>query len=97
MKGNIMFKSQTYLERRNKLKKRIDSGIALFLGNDESPMNYKDNPYHYRQDSTFLYYFGLNIAGLSGVIDFDEDKDSTVFLSALKKVAKAKGCTHINN
>ena len=54
---------------------RIDSGIALFMGNDESPMNYTDNTYHFRQDSSFLYYFGLNTAGLTGIVDVDEGKD----------------------
>lgn len=70
-----MFKVQTYLERRKILKNRVDSGIAVFLGNDESPMNYLDNPYHFRQDSSFLYFFGLNTAGLVGVIDIDEGKE----------------------
>ena len=70
-----MFKVQTYLDRRKILRTRIDSGIAVFLGNDESPMNYEDNPYHFRQDSSFLYYFGLNKAGLTGIVDFDEGKD----------------------
>ncbi len=70
-----MFKIQTYLSRRGNLKTRIDSGIAVFMGNDESPMNYADNTYHFRQDSTFLYYFGLNTAGLTGIVDVDEGKD----------------------
>lgn len=70
-----MFKAQTYLNRRHNLRMRIDSGIALFMGNDESPMNYADNTYHFRQDSSFLYYFGLNTAGLTGIVDFDEGKD----------------------
>jgi len=70
-----MFKAQTYLNRRHNLRMRIDSGIALFMGNDESPMNYADNTYHFRQDSSFLYYFGLNTAGLTGIVDVDEGKD----------------------
>ncbi len=70
-----MFKAQTYLNRRHNLRMRIDSGIALFMGNDESPMNYADNTYHFRQDSSFLYYFGLNTACLTGIVDFDEGKD----------------------
>jgi Xaa-Pro aminopeptidase len=70
-----MFKAQTYLNRRHNLRTRIDSGIALFMGNDESPMNYADNTYHFRQDSSFLYYFGLNTAGLTGIVDVDEGKD----------------------
>ncbi len=70
-----MFKVQTYLSRRGNLKTRIDSGIAVFMGNDESPMNYTDNTYHFRQDSSFLYYFGLNTAGLTGIVDVDEGND----------------------
>jgi Xaa-Pro aminopeptidase len=70
-----MFKVQTYLSRRHNLKSRIDSGIAVFMGNDESPMNYADNTYYFRQDSSFLYYFGLNTAGLTGIVDIDEGKD----------------------
>jgi Xaa-Pro aminopeptidase len=70
-----MFETKTYLDRRNRLKKSIDSGLLLFLGNDESPMNYADNPFHFRQDSSFLYFFGLNYAGLAGVIDIDEDRE----------------------
>ncbi len=70
-----MFETATYTGRRKSLHSQIDSGLLLFLGNDESPMNYTDNPFHYRQDSTFLYFFGLNFAGLVGVIDIDAGKD----------------------
>jgi Xaa-Pro aminopeptidase len=70
-----MFKATTYINRRKRLHSQIGSGLLLFLGNDESPMNYADNPFHYRQDSTFLYFFGLNFAGLAGVIDIDTGKD----------------------
>lgn len=45
------------------------------LGNNDSPMNYPDNIYHFRQDSTFLYFFGLDQQGLAGVIDVDNDKE----------------------
>ena len=70
-----MFKKETYINRRKQLKSQFDSGILLFLGNEESSMNYLDNTYHYRQDSTFLYYFGLDYPGLVGIIDLDNDKD----------------------
>lgn len=70
-----MFDKTTYIERRKTLKSKISSGIAIFPGNDEAPMNYEDNTYHYRQDSSFLYYFGVDRPGLVGVIDFDENKD----------------------
>jgi len=70
-----MFDSKVYVERRQKLKKQVKSGILLFLSNNESPMNYPANPYHYRQDSNFLYFFGLDKPGFIGLVDIDEDKD----------------------
>lgn len=70
-----MFPKDTYINRRNLLKKRLGSGILLFMGNDECGMNYEDNTYHFRQDSTFLYFWGLSYAGLTAIIDIDEDKE----------------------
>lgn len=70
-----MFSATTYSERRNKLKKKFKKGILLFLGNNEAPMNYADNVYHFRQDSTFLYYWGLNQPGAAAVINIDKDQD----------------------
>ena len=70
-----MFAKETYMQRRALLKKKLGSGVLLFLGNDECGLNYEDNTFRYRQDSTFLYYFGLSCAGLSAIIDIDEDKE----------------------
>ncbi|MDR3251231.1 MAG: aminopeptidase P family protein [Tannerella sp.] len=70
-----MFSKETYLNRRAALKKSVGSGLLLFLGNDEAGCNYADNTYPYRQDSTFLYFFGLPYAGLSAVIDIDDDRE----------------------
>lgn len=70
-----MFAKKTYIARRAKLKQTVGSGLLLFIGNDESGMNYADNTYHFRQDSTFLYFFGLPYAGLSAIIDIDNDKE----------------------
>jgi Xaa-Pro aminopeptidase len=70
-----MFKAEIYANRRNELKKHLKGGLALFLSNNESPMNYPDNTYHYRQDSNFLYFFGLDQPGPVGVIDFDSGED----------------------
>ncbi|MDR1981043.1 MAG: aminopeptidase P family protein [Tannerellaceae bacterium] len=70
-----MFSKETYIARRATLKQTVGSGLLLFLGNDESGMNYADNTYHFRQDSTFLYFFGLPYAGLSAVIDIDHDQE----------------------
>lgn len=67
------FSKETYIERRNRLKKIIGSGVLLFLGNEESSVNFKDNWYPFRQDSTFLYFFGLDMPGLTAVIDIDQD------------------------
>ena len=69
-----MFDPRTYTERRRRLQAQFDTGVLLFLGNEESPMNYAGNTYHFRQDSTFLYYFGLNQPGLAAVIDVDNDR-----------------------
>ena len=70
-----MFNKETYIQRRANLKKTIGGGLLLFLGNDESGCNYADNTYPFRQDSTFLYFFGLSFAGLSAVIDIDNDQE----------------------
>ena len=64
-----MFSSETYVKRRQELLNKVNSGIILLPGNEESPMNYTDNPYHFRQDSTFLYYFGLSRPGLVALLD----------------------------
>ena len=73
-----MFSKTTYTERRKVLKQKLEKGLILFFGNDESSMNYADNTYHYRQDSTFLYYFGISHPGLVAVIDVDNDTE-TIF------------------
>jgi Xaa-Pro aminopeptidase len=70
-----MFKSEIYIKRREELRKNIKSGLALFIGNVEAPMNYPDNTYHFRQDSDFLYFFGLDNQGYAGLMDFDSGMD----------------------
>lgn len=71
-----MFKAETYIQKRQRLKEQIKSGVILFLGNEESPMNYTDNPYHFRQDSSFLYFWGLDSPGLAAVIDVEQDEET---------------------
>ena len=71
-----MFEPQTYAGRRNALKAKFDSGIILFLGNEESAANYTANTYSFRQDSSFLYYFGLDLPGLAATIDVDNNIDT---------------------
>ena len=70
-----MFSKEIYIQRREKLRKSTGSGLILLPGNDESPMNYADNGYHFRQDSTFLYFLGLNHPFLAGVLDCDTGED----------------------
>ncbi len=70
-----MFKAEVYSERRKKLKQLVKTGIIYLPGNNEAPMNYPANTYLFRQDSSFLYYFGLDADGISGIIDVDADKD----------------------
>ncbi len=71
-----MFPSKTYRNRRDAFKKTLKSGLVLFPGNGESPMNYADNSYPFMQDSSFLYYTGINsIPNLYFLIDIDNDRD----------------------
>jgi Xaa-Pro aminopeptidase len=70
-----MFDKSVYVKRREELKRNMGSGLLVFLGNDESPMNYPGNPYPFRQDSTFLYYFGLQDPGLEAIIDLDSGEE----------------------
>ena len=56
----MRIKTETYLQRRDRLKKDMGSGLLLFLGNAEVGMNYADNTYKFRQDSTFLYFIGMD-------------------------------------
>lgn len=69
-----MFGKETYTGRRKKLMESMGSGVLLFLGNDEQGLNYADNTFRYRQDSTFLYFFGISGAGLAAIVDADEGK-----------------------
>ncbi len=74
-----MFDKQTYVNRRARLRSLVNDGIIIIFGNNESPCNYPSNGYYpFRQDSSFLYYFGLNRDGLVGVIDIDNNSE-TVF------------------
>ena len=71
-----MFNPKTYIQRRMLLKKAIKSGLILFLGHEESPMNYTANTYPFRQDSSFLYFFGLDTPGLAAVVDVEAGTDT---------------------
>jgi Xaa-Pro aminopeptidase len=71
-----MFDKSIYQARRKRLKQQLGKGLVLLLGNEDSSMNYKDNLYHFRQDSCFLYFFGLDRPGLAVLIDIDNDKET---------------------
>jgi Xaa-Pro aminopeptidase len=103
----MMFAKETYRRRRAELQGKIDGGLLLFLGNGESPMNYADNCFPFRQDSSFLYYFGLDQPDLAAVIDVDEDEtvifgdeltiDHVVWMGDLPTIAERAarvGVTH---
>ena len=74
-----MYIKETYVSRRAELKKLVKSGVIILFGNNNSPANFPNNGYHpFRQDSSFLYYFGLNRDGLVGVIDVDNDIETLI-------------------
>ena len=67
-----MFSKATYIQRRQQLRQLVGKGLVVLFGNNEAPNNYPANAYHpFRQDSSFLYYFGAQRDGLVGVIDID--------------------------
>lgn len=101
-----MFKKETYANRRADLRKKISDGLVLLMGNFESPMNYPSNTFHFRQDSDFLYFFGLKREDLTAIIDIDSGEDfifgddysiaSTVWMGDLPSIsdnAKEVGVT----
>lgn len=80
-----MFNKEVYARRRQTLvAKMADSaaegkrGIALFIGNTEAPAQYKDNCYKFRQDSTWLYFFGIDQQLYAAIIDLDNGNE-TIF------------------
>ena len=96
-----MFPPETYITRRSRLQAKFDNGLLLFLGNDDSPMNYADNTFHFRQDSSFLYYMGVDQPGWAAVIDVEDgsttafaddlDLDAIVWTGVLPSVAELAG------
>ena len=71
----MLFDKQTYVERRNRLRQLVGSGLIVLPGNNDSPLNYPANTYKFRQDSSFLYFFGQQRNGLAGVLDADSGED----------------------
>lgn len=91
------------MARRQALSRLVGSGLVLLFGNNDSPANYPSNAYKFRQDSTFLYFFGQHRDGLVGVIDVDQhtetlvgneiDIDDIVWFGSVKSVsAMAEEC-----
>ena len=70
-----MFDKSVYIDRRNRLRSELPGGLILIPGNSEVSFNYPANTYHFRQDSNFLYFFGLDFPDLAGVMDIDEGRD----------------------
>ena len=71
-----MFESSIYAGRRKLLKEQVKSGLILLPGNGESPVNYAASTYHFRQDSSFLYFFGLDKPCLIAIIDADSGEET---------------------
>lgn len=70
-----MFEASIYKNRRKALADRVKKGIIILFANNDAPMNYPDNTYYYRQDSSFNYFYGHKLPGLVGVIDLENNKD----------------------
>ena len=100
-----MFQRAVYSKRREELMSRMTSGIVLMPANDESSMNYADNTYPFRQDSSFLYYFGVDFPGITGIMDVDNHEvlifgddytiDDIVWMGPQPTIARRAGETGI--
>lgn len=75
-----MFSKEVYVARRRELFSKLSdqSGIVVFLGNVEAPAQYRDNCYKWRQNSTWLYYFGIDEPRFAAVLDLDSGTE-TIF------------------
>jgi Xaa-Pro aminopeptidase len=77
-----MFDKEVYIRRRRALKERLaaegEKGIAIFIGNAEAPAQYKDNCYKFRQDSSWLYFWGINEPFFAAIIDLESGSE-TIF------------------
>lgn len=104
----LLFDKQVYTERRQVLTQALrNQGIILLLGNEDSSMNYKDNTYLFRQDSSFLYYFGLDTPSLAAVIDTDTGEatifgneltiDDIVWTGTLPTITQMAGLVGVSN
>lgn len=103
-----MFEAKVYKDRRLKLTRELKNGLILLPGNHKSPINYSDNIYPFRQDSTFLYYLGVDRPGLVAIIDVDSG-ETTLFgdeqtthdvvwsgrYTSLTELAETVGISHI--
>lgn len=71
----MLFSKETYTDRRERLRRLVNNGLIVLFGNNDSPMNYPANAYKFRQDSSFLYFFGQHRDGLVGVIDAESGEE----------------------
>lgn len=102
-----MFETSVYKNRRAVLREKFQSGVLFFLGNGYASINYPENQYQFRQDSNFLYYFGIDRAGLVGLIDLEGGKDTIygddytvneiIWRGAQPKLAEMAALVNINN
>ena len=80
-----MFAKEVYVRRRKTLLDKLVAegckGIVLFIGNVEAPAQYKDNCYKWRQDSSWLYYFGLDDPRFAATIDIESGRRRSTLMT----------------
>lgn len=102
----MLFQKETYVDRRHRLRNLVGEGLIVLFGNNDSPMNYPANAYKFRQDSSFLYFYGHHRNGLVGVIDTESgreilvgdeiDIDDIVWYGSVTSVAEMAAETGVN-
>ena len=72
-----MFEKEVYVARRRALLQKMKGckGVVLMLGNVDSPAQYRDNCYKWRQDSTWLYFFGIDEPRFAATIDLESGEE----------------------
>lgn len=88
-----MFAKEVYIRRRQALLEKMkgESGIILFLGNVESPAQYRDNCYKWRQDSSWLYFFGIDSPRFAATIDLESGVDQSMRMTSTLTTSSGRG------
>ena len=92
-----MFNKEVYVRRRqtllDKMRNQGATGVVLFIGNIDAPAQYRDNCYKFRQESCWLYYFGIDEARYAALLDLESGSE-TIYADDVDRVGNSDGSEH---